>query len=224
MIHRIALVHRPLWMEMQDDRLGADAEAAGERVVAIHRCLEVHQPLLELVVRAVERLGVLDAADADPRAAVERLHVQRHPDGAGDRLEVEIAQVSLRGPCETGVVRRRLVGQHPRLGNLEPEADHGAVRGVLLHRLERERVVEEMDAIHEHDLLQPLSRHRVPPAQAVDHQRMARLHAQVEGLDGDALGGELMRLTAFANREVGTPQQRLERRPASPPPRRATCR
>src|SRR5580704_13648104 len=40
---------------------------------------------------------------------------------------------------------------------------------------------------------------------------MTRLHAQVEWLDGDALGAEVMGLTALTHRKIGPPQQRLER-------------
>ena len=64
---------------------------------------------------------------------------------------------------------------------------------MLLHRLERERVVEQVDVVHQGDLLQPLARQVVPPGEPVDHERVARLRAQVERLDHDPLDRQLGR-------------------------------
>ncbi len=65
---------------------------------------------------------------------------------------------------------------------------------MLLHRLERERVVEQVDVVHQRDLLQPLAREHVPPADPVEHERVARAVAQIERLVHDTLGLELVRL------------------------------
>jgi hypothetical protein len=69
-------------------RLRADREAAGEDVEVVNRRLKVHQPLARLVVAAVQLLARLDPGDADPHAAVERLHVQGVTDLLGDRVAV----------------------------------------------------------------------------------------------------------------------------------------
>src|SRR3712207_7577461 len=39
----------------------------------------------------------------------------------------------------------------PGVGDLQPESHHGAVGGVLLHRLEGEGVVQEVHAVHQGD-------------------------------------------------------------------------
>src|SRR5262249_21704184 len=61
---------------------------------------------------------------------------------------------------------------------------------VLLHRLERERAVEQVDAVHHGDLLQPLPGVVVPVRQPVDDQLVAGFVAQAERLDGDPLDVE----------------------------------
>ena len=69
---------------------------------------------------------------------------------------------------------------------------------MLFHRLERERVVQQVDVVHQRRLLHPLTRDLVPPAEAVDHQRVARPRAEVERLVGDPLGAEVVRLAGVA--------------------------
>ena len=213
MVHRVALVHGSLGVEMQHHRLGSDAEAAGEDVVPLHGGLQVHQPLLGLVVGAVQCVDVLDATHPHPGAAVERLHVQRHADVARHLGEIEPAQVPLRGDGESRIVRRLLVGHHPRLGNAQPQPDHGAVRGVLLHGLERERVVEQVDVVHERHLLQPLARQVVPPGEPVDDEPEAGGGSEVEGLVPDPLRRELVRLAPMADRPDAAEEGRERRRP-----------
>jgi hypothetical protein len=93
---------------------------------------------------------------------------------------------------------------------VQAEPDHRAVGGVLLHGLERERVVQQVDVVHQGDLLQPLPGQVVPPRQAVDDQRVARLRAQVERLVQDPRRRELVRLAAVAERAEPT-EDRLER-------------
>jgi hypothetical protein len=65
---------------------------------------------------------------------------------------------------------------------------------VLLHRLEGERVVEEVDLVHQRELLQPLAGDVVPPGEAIDDQLVAGRVAKVERLVDDPLGRELVRL------------------------------
>ena len=172
-----------------------------------------------------------DPRDADPLAAVERLHVQRVADLLGDVLEVE-RQVVARGhvleASATMVLaarhgRRHLVRHHPRLRHLEPEPDHRAVGGVLLHRLERERVVEQVDVVHQHRLLHPLARDLVPPAEPVDDELVARLRAEVERLVRDPLGAEDVRLALVARRAAAA-RRAPRRRGASRPRCRAAVR
>ncbi len=200
MVDLVAVVHRPVRLEVHDHRLGADREAAREDVEVLDRRLQVHQPLARGVVHRVQLGRVADASHADPLAAVERLHVQRVADLRCDLLQVERQVVALSRGLEALVRRRALVRDQPGLRHLQPEPHHRAVGGVLLHRLERERVVEQIHVVHERDLLQPLSRHRVPPAEPVDHERVTRLVAEVERLVRDPLAGELVRRAAVLDR------------------------
>ena len=87
-----------------------------------------------------------------------------------------------------------------RLMHVQAEPHHRAVGRVLLHRLEGERVVEQVDVVHQRDLLQPLARDGVPPAEPVDHERVARAVTEVERLVHDPLAGELVRLAAVLDR------------------------
>ena len=206
----VAVVHRPVGLEVHHHRLGPDREAAGEDVEVLDRCLQVHQPLAGGVVDGVQLGRVADARHADPLAAVERLHVERVADLGRDLLEVEGEVVALRGRLEALVRGRALVRDQPRLRHVQAEPHHRAVGGVLLHRLEGERVVEQVDVVHQRDLLQPLARDRVPPAEPVDHERVARLRAEVEGLVRDPLGGQLVRLAAVLDR-ADLREQVLER-------------
>ena len=82
---------------------------------------------------------------------------------------------------------------------------------MLLHRLEREGVVEQVDVVHERDLLQPLARDVVPVRQPVDDEAVAAGLAQVERLDGDALDVVAVGVAAHLQRRVEPADQRLER-------------
>ena len=110
--------------------------------------------------------------------------------------QVERQVVALGRRLEALVRRRLLVRDQPRVGDLQPESHHRAVRRMLLHRLERERVVQHVDVVHQHDLLQPLARQGVPPAEPVDHERVARSVAEVERLVRHPLDVEGVRLAA----------------------------
>ena len=200
MVDLVAVVHRPVWLEVHHHRLGPDREAAGEDVEVLDRGLQVHQPLAGGVVDGVQLRRVADARDADPLAAVEGLHVERVADLRRDLLEVEGKVVALGGRLEALVRGRALVRDQPRLRHVQAEPHHRAVGRVLLHRLERERVVQQVDVVHQRDLLQPLARDRVPPAEAVDHERVTRLRAEVERLVRDSLGGQLVRHAAVLDR------------------------
>ena len=52
MVDLVAVVHRPVGLEVHHHRLGADREAAREDVEVLDRRLQVHQPLAGLVVGA----------------------------------------------------------------------------------------------------------------------------------------------------------------------------
>ena len=66
---------------------------------------------------------------------------------------------------------------------------------MLLHRLERERVVEEVHLVHQRELLQPLAGDVVPPREPVDDQLVARPVTEIERLVDDPFRDELVRLT-----------------------------
>ncbi len=169
-LHLIAPVYRLRRVVAHHHRLGADREAASEDVESFYRRLEVHEPLAGFVVAPVELVGVLDPRHADPCAPVERLHEQRVADLLRDAIELERPVVLRGGVGEARVVGRLLVGDQPGFRDLQAEPDHGRVGGVLLHRLERERVVHEVHVVHQSDLLQPLPRDVVPVREAVDHE------------------------------------------------------
>ena len=166
---------------------------------------------------------VPDPAHADPRAAVERLHVERVADLLGDLGEVERPVVARGGVGEPLVGRRLLARDHPGLRHLEAEPHHRAVGRVLLHRLERERVVEQVDAVHQRDLLDPLARDVVPVREPVDDERVARAHAQVERLDRHPLEANAWRSPPCSIAGFTAPAA-PRRRPTSPPPCRAAAR
>ena len=100
MPHLVAVVHRLRRVEPHRHRLGADRERADEDVEVFERGLQVHHPLARLVVARAQLLGRADARDADPLAAVERLHEERVADVLADRLEVERRVVALGGRLE----------------------------------------------------------------------------------------------------------------------------
>ena len=159
----------------------------------------------------MQLVAVLDPRDADPLAAVVGLHEQRVADPLGDRPEVERLVVLRRHVLEARVLRRVLVRDQHGLRHLDPQPQHRAVGRVLLHRLERERAVEQVHVVHQRDLLQPLARDEVPPGEAVDHEVVARLVAQVERLDGDPLGRDAVGRAGGVLDRAEAAQQRLER-------------
>jgi hypothetical protein len=82
---------------------------------------------------------------------------------------------------------------------------------VLLHGLERERGVEQVDVVHQRDLLEPLARVVVPVREPVDDQAGARFCPERERLDGQALGGEHMPPPRVVADRADAGQQELER-------------
>ena len=221
MRHRVAVVHRPLGLELHDHRLRPDRQRAREHVEPLDRRLQVHDPLPRRVVRALELGAIDDATDPDPLAAVVGLHEQRVADLLGDRGQVERLVVLVRGVLKARVVRRVLVRHEHRLRHLQTEANHRAVGGVLLHRLEGERAVEQIHVVHQRDLLEPLAREVIPVGQPVDDQLVLRPVAEVERLDGDPLGGDPVALAGAVGDRAEPPDQCLERPVASPPRCRA---
>ena len=182
----------------------------------------MHHPLARLVVARAQLLGRADARDADPLAAVERLHEERVADVLADRLEVERRVVALgRSAGSARLSRRHLVRDQPRLGHADAEPHQRAVGGVLLHRLERERVVQQVDVVHQRDLLQPRARQVVPPREPVDDERVARPVAQVERLVEDR--ARCVSVVAAVDRPERA-RRAPRTRPASPPRCRAAGR
>ena len=188
-LDRVPVVHRQLGPELHHHRLRPDGQRADEHVVALDRLLQVHQPLARGVVGRVQFGAVADPRHAHPAAAVVRLHEQRVAQRLGHLVEVERLVVPGGGVGVAGVVDRVLVRHQHGLGHLQAQPDHRAVGGVLLHRLERERAVEQVHVVHQRDLLQPLARVVVPVRQPVDDQRVPGPVAQVERLDGDPAAG-----------------------------------
>ena len=118
----VAVVHRPVGLEAHHHRLGADREAAREDVEVLDRRLQVHQPLARLVVAACSSSRSRDPRDADPLAAVERLHEQRVADPLGDLARGRTAGCSARRSAREASVRRAgsLCGISHVSGTLRP--------------------------------------------------------------------------------------------------------
>ena len=171
MAHLVAIVQRLVGIEPHHHRLGADRKAAREHLEVLDRRLHVHQLLARLVVAAAQRVRVTGTRDAAPLPAVERLQVERKADAVADLRKVEGLVVARRRRREALVPQWLLVRNQPRVRHLQAEPHHRAVRGVLLHRLERERVVEQVDVVHQRHLLQPFARERVPPPDPVEDER-----------------------------------------------------
>ena len=185
--HRVAVVQRGARVVLDDLGLRAEADAAHEAVERVDRLLQVHDQLAALVVALAERLRVVDLDDALPAAAVERLHEHRVAQPLADGAEVEQARVALQRRLQIGQRLVRLGRQHPRLRDRHAQVHHGAVGRVLLHRLHRPRVVEDVEAVHQDGLLDPLAAGVIPVGQPVDDQVVADVLAQVERLDGHAV-------------------------------------
>jgi hypothetical protein len=130
----------------------------------------MHEPLTGRVVGTMQLVAVADLGDADPPAAVVGLHVQRIAQFRRDGVEVERPVVAGRRVGPARVVERLLERHQHRLGHLEAESHHRAVRRVLLHGLEGERAVEQVHVVHQRRLLQPLARVVVPVGEAVDDE------------------------------------------------------
>ena len=209
-VDRVARVHGQFGLEAHDHGLGADRQRAGEHVV-VDGLLQVHEHLAAGVVGGVQLGRVIDPGHAAPGAAVVRLHEQRVADLPGDGIQVERLVVAGRGVGVAGVVERVLVRHQHRLGDLEPEPHHRAVGRVLLHRLEGERAVQQVDPVHHRDLLEPLPRVVVPVREAVDDQVVPGPVAQAERLDGDPFGVEGV-LAAVRARHRAEPAQDLGER------------
>ncbi len=180
MTDRVARMHRLVRVEVHHHRLGADRQAAGEHVEAVHRFLQVHQPLPGLVIGPVQFGRVADPGHPDPGAAVIGLHEHRIADAFGDHVQVEWLVVASCGVGVLRVFRRVLVRNQNGLRHLETKPHHGAVCGVFFHTLKGERAVEQVDIIHQRGLLEPLAGMVVPVSQPVDHQIVTWFVPQVE--------------------------------------------
>ena len=80
----------------------------------------MHQPLTRVLVREAELLRARDACDADPHAAVERLHEERIAHRVADLLQVEVGVVALGHGHEAGVVDRQAMRDQPGVRTLIP--------------------------------------------------------------------------------------------------------
>ena len=156
--HLVAVVQRPRRIEPHHHCLGTDREAAREHLEVLDRRLHVHQLLARLVIPAPQRVFVTRARHPAPLPAVERLQVEREADTIADVGKVERLVVAGGRRRKALVPGWLLVRDQPGIRNLQAEPHHCAVRGMLLHRLEGERIVEQVDVVHQRDLLQPLAR------------------------------------------------------------------
>ena len=157
-------------------------------------------------VRLLQLLGVVDLGHAHPAAAVVGLHEHRIAEALPDvLLEVEEAGVALERDLQVGLALVGLGGDEHRVRYRHPEPHHRAVRRVLLVGLHRPRVVEDVDAVHDDGLLDPLAARAEPMRQPVDHEVVLHGLAQVEGLDRHALDVERDRVLADGDREIEGP-------------------
>ena len=208
--HLVAVVQGPFRPVAHHHGLRADRQRPGEHVV-LHGGLQVHEHLAGVVVGAEQVGPIVDPGHAPPAAAVEGLHVERVAEVVGDGPEVEGLVVLRGGVGPTRVVDRVLVGHQHGVRHLQPEAHHRAIGGVLLHGLEGERRVEQVDVVHQGDLLEPLARHVVPVREPVDHQVVLGHVAQGERLDGHPLGLDQMVRPAAVGDGPHGPHQGLQR-------------
>ena len=189
-VHRVAVVQRCRRVVADQPGLRSEADAADEQVVRLDGPLQMQQVRAALVVGAMQFGFVIDPTHAGPSATVVRLDEQRVADLLADLAEIEQPGVALQGDLEVGL-RLVLLGWHHRGGrDRHAEADHRAVRRVLLHRLDRPRVVEHVQPVGEDRLLDPLPARRVPVGQTVDDEVVARRLAQIERLDDHPVGLE----------------------------------
>ena len=207
---RIPVVHRLVRPEVHDHRLGADREGPRELLV-VDRRLQVHEHLAGLVVGLVQVVLVVDAGDAPPAAAVERLHVERVAQVGRDGVEVERLVVLRRRVGPPGVVDRVLVRDQDGPRDLQAEPHHRAVGRVLLHGLEGERAVEQVGPVHERGLLEPLAGVVVPVREAVDDETRPDRVGQLERLDGEPFGLDLVDHARGVGDRPDASQDRLER-------------
>jgi hypothetical protein len=82
---------------------------------------------------------------------------------------------------------------------------------VLLHGLERERAVEQVGPIHQRGLLEPLARVVVPVGEPVYDQPGADRVGELERLDGEPLGLDVMDNARGVGDRADASQDRLER-------------
>ena len=103
----------------------------------------------------------------------------------------------------------------PGLGYRQAKTHHGAIGGVLFHRLQRPGVVQDVETVHEYGLLDPLAADVVPVGQAVQYHVEAAALLQIEGLDGQALDDDSNLIVLHPNGEVEVVDDALEtERPA----------
>ncbi len=147
----------------------------------------MHHALAALLVGGPQLLLVVDPAHPHPGAAVVGLHEQRIAEPAPDLAEVEEPGVALQGGLQVGQRLVALGRHHPGVGHRQAQPHHGAVGGLLLHRLDRPGVVEDVEPVHQDRLLDPLPAGVVPVGEPVEDHVVATGLAQVEGLDRDPL-------------------------------------
>jgi hypothetical protein len=201
-LHCVSVVQRGLWIVEDHVGLWAQADAPHEAVEGGHGFLEEHDQLPALLVRFAERGLVLQATHRPPATSVIGLHEHGVAQLTSDGSQIEVTGVALEGDFQ---ILHRLVGvwrDEPRLRYGEAQPDHPCERGQLLHRLDRPRVVEHIEVVEHHGLLDPLAPRMVPVGESVDDQVVLLRLPQVEGVDVHAFDVEANRVSLVGNGEV----------------------
>ena len=205
----IARVERRRGVVLDRADLRTDADGAHEGVVGPDTLLQVHDELAAAFVGGDELVPVIGLRDADPTSAVVRLHEERVADLIAHLFQVEELGIARERLLEIRRVLVLLRRNEPRLGDRHAQAHHRRVRGQLLHRLDRPRVVEHVEVVEQDRLLDPLARIGVPVRQAVENDVVATLGAQVEGLDRDAIDLEANLFATDLQRRIPAPEDVL---------------
>ena len=146
----------------------------------------------------MQLVGVVDPAHPHPGASVVRFHVEV-AELLANLTKIEQPGVTLQSRLEVGGGLVLLGGTIQVSGTGKPSRII-ATYELFLHRLEGPRVVEDVQPVHEHGLLDPLPADLVPVGEPVEHDVVPRVLSQVEGLDRDPLHLDPVRLAFVGDR------------------------
>ena len=203
-----------------DPGLRSHPEDPDEYVPGLCGTLQVHDAAARLLVRRLQLVGVVDPAHPHPGASVVRLHEEGVAELLANLTKIEQPGVALQSRLQVGGGLVLLGRDHPGVGHGQAEPHHRHVRAVFLHRLEGPRVVEDVQPVHEHGLLDPLPADLVPVGEPVEHDVVPRVLSQVEGLDRDPLHLDPVRLAFVGDGPEAVDDPLETRRPAEVRPQR----